>query len=59
MDVFRGEFGICDFLLLFSVSFTGPLSDIIGRRAGLILCSIITLCGGLLSIWMMQSEKKV
>jgi len=29
----------------------GPLSDIIGRRAGLILCSIITLCGGLLSMF--------
>ncbi|CAK9027635.1 Glycerophosphoinositol permease 1 (Glycerophosphodiester transporter GIT1) [Durusdinium trenchii] len=27
----------------------GPLSDIIGRRAGLILCSIITLLGALLS----------
>eukprot|EP00435_Cladocopium_sp_Y103_P059374 s705_g21.t1 len=29
----------------------GPLSDIIGRRAGLILCSIITLCGALLSMF--------
>ena len=27
----------------------GPLSDIIGRRAGLILCSMITLLGALLS----------
>lgn len=27
----------------------GPLSDIIGRRSGLILCSIITLLGALLS----------
>ena len=27
----------------------GPLSDIIGRRAGLILCSIITMIGALLS----------
>ncbi|CAL1164138.1 unnamed protein product [Cladocopium goreaui] len=29
----------------------GPLSDIIGRRAGLILCSLITLCGALLSMF--------
>ena len=27
----------------------GPLSDIIGRRAGLLLCSLITLVGALLS----------
>ena len=27
----------------------GPLSDIIGRRAGLLLCSLITLIGALLS----------
>ena len=27
----------------------GPLSDVIGRRAGLILCSMITLFGALLS----------
>ena len=27
----------------------GPLSDIVGRRVGLILCSIITLVGALLS----------
>lgn len=27
----------------------GPLSDLIGRRAGLILCSLITLLGALLS----------